>query len=258
MKKVLLKLGGRSLEGEEGYASLGRAIRKLHNCKVAIVHGGGAEISAALKATQREPVFVDGLRVTPPRDMAIVEQVLSQTVNQRIAGFLKAQGLAVQRLSGKSDCMLMVVPLVRNGQSLGRVGEVVDVNPEPVRQAWLHDYVPVISPVSTDAYGQSFNVNADSAAGALAGRLQCEDLIYFTDVPGVQANGEVLSDISVAAAEKLISDGVISGGMVAKMESAFAAITAGVGRVHITNWQGDDTLIQLLERAQAPGTAVHK
>ncbi len=256
MKKALLKLGGRSLEGEAGYASLGRAMRKLHGCKVAIVHGGGAEISAALKAAQREAVFVDGLRVTSPQDMAIVEQILSQTVNQRIAGYLRAQGVAVQRLSGKSDSMLTVVPLLRHGRSLGCVGEVVDVNPEPVRQAWLHDQVPVISPVSTDATGQSYNVNADAAAGALAGRLQCDDLIYFTDVPGVQVEGEVLMEISVAAAEKLIVDGVITGGMVAKMESAFAAIRAGVGRVHITNWQGDGTLVDLLERAEAQGTAV--
>ncbi len=255
-KTVLLKLGGKSLEGEEGYLSLGRAIKMAPEVDVIVVHGGGAEISQALKAANRQPVFIDGLRVTTPEDMEIVEKVLSENVNGRIAGYLQQSGLQVCRLSGKSRALLVVEKWLRNGQDLGCVGQVIAVHPQAVLEALQQNRTPVISPISADKLGVTYNVNADSAAAALAGSLQCGDLIYFTDVAGVQDHGNVFPILTMENARCLMEKGIIHGGMTAKMESAFAALAAGVGRVHISAWQGDTTLRRILDGDYDFGTAV--
>jgi acetylglutamate kinase len=255
---MVVKLGGKSLEGEAGYSSLGRAIKALTDVQVVVVHGGGAEISDALRAANREPVFVDGLRVTTPDDMAIVERVLSQEINVRIADILQRTGLAVCRLSGKSESLFIVKKWLRDGRDLGCVGEIVRVHPEVVRRALDRCEVPVISPISADANGQTYNVNADTAAGAMAGALDCSDLIYFTDVPGVRVGDHVASTLTTDEAQRAIELKVIHGGMVAKVESAFSAITAGVPRVHISAWQGDDTLLRIASGEYDFGTAVIK
>jgi acetylglutamate kinase len=255
-KTVLIKLGGKSLEGEEGYLSLGRAIKLVADANVVVVHGGGAEISQALKAANRQPVFIDGLRVTTPEDVTIVERVLSEDVNSRIAGYFQQSGLQVCRLSGKSRSLLIVEKWLRNGQDLGCVGQVVKVHPQAVLDALQQQRTPVISPISADVHGETYNVNADSAAAALAGSLQCSDLIYFTDVAGVQVNGKVAPVLTLTKARDLIEKGIIHGGMTAKLESAFAALAAGVGRVHISAWQGDATLRRILDGEYDFGTAV--
>lgn len=255
---LVVKLGGKSLEGEAGYSSLGRAIKALTDVQVVVVHGGGAEISEALRAADREPVFVDGLRVTTPDDMVIVERVLSQDINRRIADILQRSGLAVCRLSGKSDALFIVKKWLRDGHDLGRVGEIVQVSPSVVLDVLGRQEVPVISPISADADGVTFNVNADTAAGALAGSLACSDLIYFTDVPGVRVGDHVASTLTTAEAQRLIEFKIIHGGMVAKVESAFSAIASGVPRVHISAWQGDDTLLRIASGDYDFGTAVSK
>lgn len=253
---IVIKLGGKSLEGEAGYASLGRAIHALTDVQVVIVHGGGAEISAALRLACREPIFIDGLRVTTPEDMVIVERVLSQEINGRIADILQRSGVAVCRLSGKTESLFIVKQWLRDGHDLGCVGEIVEVNPQVVLTHLERHEVPLISPVSADSSGQTYNVNADTAAGALAGALSCNDLIYFTDVPGVRVGDHVASTLTMTEAQRLIEFKVIHGGMVAKMESAFAAIAAGVPRVHISAWHGDDTLSRIVSGTYDFGTAV--
>jgi acetylglutamate kinase len=255
-QRILLKIGGKAFEGESGVHALGDAIREKGPAEVIIVHGGGNEISQALKEANRETVFIDGIRATPAEDMRIVEAVLSGTVNERIAMLLSARGVSCRRLSGKTRGLFLVEPLTRGGQNLGYVGRITQVNPSPVLDSLKDGQIPVVSPVSANEAGESYNVNADSAAAALAIAAQCTDLVYFTDVPGVRVGETIPATLTLAEGEDLISEGTIQGGMVAKMESAFEALRGSVERVHITQWQGQDTLLGMIHRKSLPGTTI--
>lgn len=256
--RVLIKIGGRAFEGEDGFSELAQAIQQNPEAEVIIVHGGGAEISQALKAAGRETVFVDGMRVTQAEDIEIVEAVLSGAVNQRIAGRLSRNGVRCRRMSGKTQGLLIVEPLLtRGGRSMGFVGKIVKVSPAAVLEALAQGEVPVVSPISGDAGGRSYNVNADSAASALAAAAACTDLVFITDVPGVMIEKKMRADLTVAEARRLISEGVITGGMVAKMESVFEALAGGVPRVHVIQWQGPEALRSIVTGEKIPGTSIH-
>jgi acetylglutamate kinase len=256
--RILIKIGGRAFDGEDGFKQLAQAIRQNPEAEVIIVHGGGAEISQALKAAGRETVFVDGMRVTQAEDIQIVESVLSGAINERIAGWLSQNGVRCRRMSGKTERLLIVEPLLtRGGKSMGFVGKIAKVSPAIALDALANKEVPVVSPISGDVNGQSYNVNADSAAAALAAAAGCTDLVFITDVPGVMVNGEIIATLSVAEARDLIADGTISGGMVAKMESVFEALDGRVPRVHVIQWQGPETLRSIVTRQRIPGTSIH-
>jgi acetylglutamate kinase len=254
--RILIKIGGRAFENEDGFRELAEAINSSSSLEVAIVHGGGAEISQALKDAGRKTEFIDGIRITQAEDIQIVEGVLSGTVNQRISGWLEANGVTTVRLSGKTDGLFIVEPLIRNGRDLGYVGKIKQVNPEVVTAAIVSGNVPVISPISANEKGESYNVNADSAAAALAAAAQCTDLVFITDVPGVLIDDRTRPSLSISEAKKLITDGVIKGGMVAKMESAFQALNQNVPRVHIIQWQGAQTLHKITRQRCGAGTTV--
>ena len=254
--RILIKIGGRAFEGEKGFKDLAAAINSNRNLEIIIVHGGGAEISQALKDAGRETTFIDGIRVTRAEDIRIVEDVLSGTINQRISFWLSSNGVACKRLSGKTRGLFFVEPLARGGRDLGFVGRIKDVNPAIVLDTLSEGLVPVISPISGNEVGASYNVNADSAAAALAAAALCTDLVFITDVPGVMADNEIRPSLSVREAQALIAGGAIRGGMVAKMESAFEALNQGVPRVHIIQWQGPDTLDALIDKKQVPGTII--
>jgi acetylglutamate kinase len=255
--RILIKIGGRAFEGGDGFRELAQAIKQNPEAEVIIVHGGGAEISQALMAAGRLTVFVDGMRVTQAEDIEIVESVLSGAVNERIAGRLSENGVGCRRMSGKTQRLLIVEPLLtRGGKSMGFVGKIVAVNPGVALDALAKKEVPVVSPISGDANGQSYNVNADSAAAALAAAAGCTDLVFITDVPGVMVNREIITTISVAEAKGLIGDGTISGGMVAKMESVFEALEGRVPRVHVIQWQGSGTLQSIIAGEKIPGTSI--
>jgi acetylglutamate kinase len=254
--RVLIKIGGRAFEGEEGFRDLAAAINSNRNLEIIIVHGGGAEISQALKDAGRDTTFIDGIRVTRAEDIRIVEDVLSGTINQRISFWLSSNGVACKRLSGKTRGLFFVEPLARGGRDLGFVGRIKDVNPAIVLDTLAEGLVPVISPISGNEAGASYNVNADSAAAALAAAALCTDLVFITDVPGVMADNEIRPSLSVREAQAMIAGGTIRGGMVAKMESAFEALNQGVPRVHIIQWQGPDTLHAIIDKKSAPGTII--
>ena len=254
--RVLIKIGGRAFEGQEGFVSLAKAIKTTDHTQVIIVHGGGTEISQALKEAHRETVFVDGIRLTPAEDIEIVEDVLSGRINKRIADVLSENGISCRRLSGKTDHLITVKPLIRQGRTLGYVGEIQHVNPKPVFDSLESGQVPVVSPISADRDGNSYNVNADSAAAALAVAVQCSDLVYLSDVPGVCTQDTVLRSLTIRQARRLMSDGTITGGMVAKIESACDALNGRVNRVHITRWHGPDTL-RNITRKDPSGTTIH-
>jgi acetylglutamate kinase len=254
--RILIKIGGRAFEDEQGFRELAGAIKAGVNIEVIIVHGGGAEISQTLKDAGRQTEFIDGIRVTRAEDIQIVEGVLSGTVNQRISAWLEANGVASMRMSGKTQQLLVVEPLIRDGRDLGYVGKIKDVNPEAVTEALASGKLPVISPISANEKGESYNVNADSAAAALAAAALCTDLVFITDVPGVLIGEQTRRSLSRADARKLIVEGVIRGGMVAKMEAAFEALDQEVPRVHIIQWQGSHTLQEVIQQQCTAGTTV--
>jgi acetylglutamate kinase len=254
--RILIKIGGQAFEDEGGFKELATAIKYNQETEIIIVHGGGAEISRALKGANRETVFIDGIRVTQTEDIKIVENTLSGTINQRIASWLTKNGVPCRRMSGKTEHLFTVEPLTRNGQDLGYVGKITRVNAGIVLDTLRDGRVPVISPVSADEKGESHNVNADSAAAALAAGAQCTELAFITDVPGVLIDEQTCRSLTIYEAKTLIAEGTISGGMVAKMESAFEALEKKVPRVHITQWQGPDTLQSIIEGECKNGTII--
>ncbi len=256
-RKILIKIGGRAFDQQSCYQELAEAFKRLHHMRFIIVHGGGNAISQALKEAKQEPAFIDGYRITTEQDIKIVERVLSKEVNKSICSHLEKYGITCRPLSGKSKNLLHVEPYFRNGRCLGRVGKIKNINPAVVLRVLEENQVPVLSPVSADQNGLTYNVNADSAAAALAYATTCSDLIYFTDVQGLMIDGRVQSALAAAEIKSLIDKGKIHGGMVAKMDSAFAALENGVNRVHITKWQGAGALEEMLDQSKTTGTVIH-
>jgi acetylglutamate kinase len=257
MQRILIKIGGKVFENGQGLVSLAASIRQADTAQYIIVHGGGVEITQALNQANRPTIFENGLRITAAEDMEIIEQVLSEKINSRIASALTNHGVSCTRLSGRTHAMFIVEPLLSNGRSLGYVGKITRVNPAPALDALAKGHVALVSPVSADASGAVFNVNADSAAAALAVHADCTDLIYFTDVPGIRDEKGLISDISLAEANALAAAGIIRDGMVAKLNSAAEALHGKVARVHITRWQGDATLAELTGHNKISGTTIH-
>ena len=173
------------------------------------------------------------------------------------AGYLENNNIPCARMSGKTEQLLVAEPIRRQGHDYGFVGQIKKVNADIISKALKAGRVPVVSPISADEAGNSYNVNADSAAASLAVGAGCTDLAYFTDVPGVKSGNDILSSLTVDEARKLISQGIIKDGMVAKMESAFEALKGHVKRVHITCWQGKETLQNIINQNSQSGTTIH-
>jgi acetylglutamate kinase len=255
---MLIKIGGQAFEGEKGFKDLARAIQSNPDLEVIIVHGGGTEITQALKDANRETVFIDGIRVTQAEDIEIVENVLSGTINKRIATRLSSNGVPCRQMSGKTEHLFTVEPLIRRNREFGFVGRIKQVNANVVLNTLKDGQVPIVSPISADINGNSYNVNADSAAAALAASARCTDLVFLTDVPGVLVEEQTCLFLTVQEAKNLITDGTIKAGMIAKLESAFEALKKNVPRVHIIRWQGSGTLGDIITGECTSGTTIHK
>ncbi len=254
--RILIKIGGRAFEGEHGFKELALAIKSTGKVEIVIVHGGGREISQALEKADRKTQFIDGIRVTRADDIKIVEAVLSRTINRRIASWLEKNGVSCSPMSGKTHQLFLVEPLTRQGRNLGYVGKIKQVNAGVILERLKAGQVPVVSPISANEKGESYNVNADSAAAALAAAIRCTDLVFITDVPGVLVDDEIRPSLSVPKAQALIANGTIKGGMVAKMESSFEALHQNVPRVHIVQWQGPQTLHKIIKGKPETGTMI--
>ncbi len=256
--RLLIKIGGRAFEKESGFRELAQAIRAVPDIETIIVHGGGAEISKALQDHGRETLFIDGIRVTQAEDMTIIEEVLSETINTRIASWLTDNGVSCQRMSGKTEQLFVVKPMTRDGRQYGFVGDIKQINGEVVLRALKKGRVPVISPISGDENQRSFNVNADSAAAALAAKIGCMGLVFITDVPGVIDGETVCRTLSEQQARERIADGTIKGGMLAKMTSAFKALANQVPAVYIIQWAGIATLQEIVAGECRSGTLLKR
>jgi acetylglutamate kinase len=199
-----------------------------------IVHGGGPQIGRIQERFGLESSFVDGLRVTDDATMEVVEMVLGGRVNGEIVELVNRGGGRAVGLTGKDGGMITVCRRHKEGKDIGRVGEVVEVDPAPIIAVAKAGFVPVVAPIGVDAKGVTHNVNADEAAGAIARALRAEKLILLTDVEGVKdASGERVSQLSVEKARKLLAEGSIREGMIPKVECCIDALLGGVARTHI-------------------------
>lgn len=259
MKTVCIKIGGSTVDAPGLLKELGSGLRKMldDNYYPVIVHGGGKDIARNLDRLQKEFTFIEGQRVTDLETMRIVQMVLSGDVNKRIVNALLMQNVSAIGVSGVDNNLFEAEKLLINGQDIGFVGTVRNVNTDLVKLFESTGLIGVISPVSRNHDGQIFNVNADLAAGKLAIALKVDHLIFVSDVPGVLIDGSVKKEIKINDIEKLITQGHITGGMIPKLCSAKDAVRRGVGRVHICSWYGKNTLPRELTVDTSQGTVIY-
>jgi acetylglutamate kinase len=237
---VVVKYGGHAMGEEETALRFGRDIALLEQVGInpVVVHGGGPQINAMLKRLDVKSTFVQGLRVTDAEMVDVVEMVLAGTVNKQVAEAITRAGAIAVGISGKDGRLIRARKLTRSVRDpdsniervldLGFVGEPEHVDPRVLELLIGADIVPVVSPVGVGADGQTYNINADTVAGAVAGALKAERLLMLTDVPGVLRDGTLVQEMTVAEVQAGIAAGWISGGMIPKVETCIYAIERGV------------------------------
>jgi acetylglutamate kinase len=237
-KTIVIKYGGHAMTDEDLRKSFAVdvVLLKFIGLRPVIVHGGGPQIAATLSRLGKESTFVDGLRVTDDETMEVVEMVLGGRINREIVELVQQGGGRSVGLTGSDGALLRVRRKLVGGQDIGRVGEVVQVDPLVISAVAEAGFIPVVAPIGVDAMGVTHNINADEAAGALARALEAEKLMLLTDVEGVKdAQGELLSQITIEEARKHIGEGTIKEGMIPKVECCIDALSGGVGRTHIVD-----------------------
>lgn len=258
-RTILVKFGGNVSSKKQNLENVAKDIvlLKLVGMAPVIVHGGGGEISLFMKKMHMEPVFVDGLRVTDEQTMDVVEMVLVGKINKAIVSALEIQGGRSVGLSGRDG--KLVTARVKD-PSLGRVGVIESLNAEVIRKLSDAGFIPVIAPVGMDAEGGSLNINADTLAGCLAAELKAEKYVVLTDVKGIMRDpadpATLISSLGLVEAEELVNSGVISGGMLPKVESCIAALKGGVGRGHILSGEIPHSLVLELLTDKGIGTMI--
>lgn len=274
---VVIKYGGHAM-GEEAVArqfAADAVLLKLLGLHPVVVHGGGPQISRMLDKAGVKSTFIDGLRVTDKPTMEVAEMVLSGAINKEIVHYINRAGAEADvrgvGLSGK-DARLITVEKVKRTKKdpdsqielvvdLGFVGEPKTVDPKIV-EALIYadqDYVPVIAPIGVSEEGETFNINADTVAGAVAGALNAKRMLLLTDVVGVlDAKGELIRELKVDEARAAIENGVATGGMIPKLETAIAAIEAGVEAVVILDGRRPHAMLVELFTAHGAGTLIRR
>ncbi|WP_108485592.1 acetylglutamate kinase [Oceaniglobus ichthyenteri] len=256
---VVIKLGGHAMGSDEGMASFARDVVFMQQTGVnpVIVHGGGPQISAMLERLDIQSTFVRGKRVTDQATVEVVEMVLSGLINKRIVQAINAAGGGVVRavgLSGK-DANLMVCDQADPG--LGFVGTPKEFNPEFLRSLHRAEIIPVIAPIGAGRNGETFNVNGDTAAGAIAASLRADRLLLLTDVAGVKNGaGDVVTELTPDQIRAMIEDGTIAGGMIPKVETALDAIEAGVRAVVILDGRAANACLLELYTDHGAGSLI--
>lgn len=256
---VVVKFGGNAMTSPELFDQFAQDIVMMHSVgmRPVVVHGGGPQIGEWLRKLGKSTEFVDGQRVTDAETLEIVQMVLIGKVNSEIVTALNQHGPLAVGLSGQ-DAGLIEAEM--RHEDLGFVGNVSDVNPEIVHRLVEMDLIPVISTVGSDSDGQSYNINADAVAAAVAEALGAHKLIFLTDVPGllrdVDDPSSLITEVTIAEARGLIADGTIGGGMIPKMEGCIAAIERGVREVHLIDGRVPHVLLLELFTDAGVGTMV--
>ena len=260
-KIIVVKYGGSAMVDEQLKRQVIQDVTllKLVGFKPVIVHGGGKEISKWVKLSGKEPEFVNGLRKTDAETMEIAEMVLNK-VNKSLVQLVEELGVKAIGISGKDGGLLKVEKKYSDGQDIGFVGEVTEVNTKIIYDMLEKDFLPIICPIGMDDKYQSYNINADDAACAIAKALDAEKLAFLTDIEGVYANPQdsstLISELKVSEAKELIGTGFIGGGMLPKLNNCIDAIDSGVSRVHILDGRIAHCLLLEIFTKKGIGTVI--
>jgi acetylglutamate kinase len=257
---VVIKMGGHAMGDDEAMTRFARDIVLMKQCNVhpVLVHGGGPMINQMLDRLGVQSTFVGGKRVTDQATVEVVEMVLSGTVNKRIVQAINDQGGRAVGLSGK-DAKLIVCEKAQGpkGEDLGFVGEPRQVNPAVLRTFLDSDFIPVVAPLGTGANGETFNINGDTAAGAIAAAMKADRLLLLTDVAGVKdGDGDVITNLTSEQVRKLTEEGVIAGGMIPKTQTALDAIDGGVRAVVIVDGRAPHAVLLELFTEHGAGSLI--
>jgi acetylglutamate kinase len=253
---VVIKLGGHAMTSDEAMDSFARDVVLMRQVGInpVIVHGGGPMINALLDKLEIKSEFVNGKRVTNAATMEVVEMVLSGTVNKRIVQAINKQGGRAVGLSGKDANLVVCDPA---DPALGLVGNPSEINPEVIRTLFENDLIPVIAPLGAGRNGETFNINGDTVAGAIAGALSADRLLLLTDVSGVKnADGDVLTEMNSDQIREMTASGVIAGGMIPKTETALAALEEGVKAVVILDGRAPNACLLELFTEHGAGSII--
>ncbi len=253
---VVIKLGGHAMGSDEAMESFARDVVLMRQVGVnpVIVHGGGPMINAMLDKLDIQSEFVGGKRVTDKATVEVVEMVLSGLVNKRIVQAINGQGGSAVGLSGK-DANLMICN--QTDPSLGFVGSPSEMNPKILHDLFSHDVIPVIAPLGAGREGETFNVNGDTAAGAIASALKADRLLLLTDVSGVKnAAGEVVTELKAGQIREMTLEGTIAGGMIPKTETALDALHSGVRAVVILDGRAPNAVLLELFTEHGAGSLI--
>ena len=253
---VVIKLGGHAMTSDEAMDSFARDVVLMRQVGInpVIVHGGGPMINALLDKLEIKSDFVNGKRVTDAATMEVVEMVLSGTVNKRIVQAINKQGGRAVGLSGKDANLVFCDPA---DPALGLVGNPSEINPEVIRTLFENDLIPVIAPLGAGRNGETFNINGDTVAGAIAGALSADRLLLLTDVSGVKnADGDVLTEMNSDQIREMTASGVIAGGMIPKTETALAALEEGVKAVVILDGRAPNACLLELFTEHGAGSII--
>ncbi|MCA0905735.1 acetylglutamate kinase [Ruegeria marisrubri] len=253
---VVIKLGGHAMGSDEAMESFARDVVLMRQVGVnpVVVHGGGPMINAMLGKLDIQSQFVNGKRVTDKATVEVVEMVLSGLVNKRIVQAINDQGGSAVGLSGK-DAGLMVCD--QTDASLGFVGTPAEMNPKILHDLFSHDVIPVIAPLGAGRDGETFNVNGDTAAGAIASALKADRLLLLTDVSGVKnAAGEVVTELKAGQIREMTREGTIAGGMIPKTETALDALHSGVRAVVILDGRAPNAVLLELFTEHGAGSLI--
>ena len=266
---VVVKFGGHAMGDDEAMAHFARDIVLMKQCGLhpVVVHGGGPQINAMLEKLDIKSEFIGGKRVTDEKTVEVVEMVLAGLINKRIVQALNAQGGRAVGLSGKDADLIVCekdLKTIRDPESniekvldLGFVGAPVEVNPGVLKMFIEGEYIPVVAPVGVGRNGETFNINGDTAAGAVAGAMKADRLLLLTDVQGVKdAEGDVITRLTADHVVELTEAGVISGGMIPKTETALEAIRQGVGAVVIMDGRAAHAILLELFTEHGAGTMI--
>ncbi len=265
----VIKYGGHAMGSEALAQQFARdvVLMKQVGINPVIVHGGGPQIGAMLEKLKIQSAFIDGLRVTDRETVGVVEMVLSGSINKQIVSLINQAGGQAIGLSGKDASMISAKKIKRHKRDpesniekivdLGFVGEPVQVKPDLFMALEHSDIIPVVAPIGAGENGETYNINADTAAGAIAAALEARKLIMLTDVPGVlDGDKQLLSKLTVEDIGKLVKQDIITGGMIPKLETCVHAISKGVEAAHILDGRQEHVLLLEIFTEHGTGTMI--
>lgn len=260
-KIIVVKYGGSAMLDETFMHNVIEDITllKLVGFKPIIVHGGGNAISGMIGKLGMDTQFVDGLRVTDSETLDVAEMVLNK-VNKKLVQMVQSLGVKAIGISGKDGGLLQVEKKLPGGNDIGYVGEITGVNGDVLLDLLANDFLPIVCPIGLDEHFDSYNINADDAASAIAKAVKAEKLAFLTDIEGVYLDAgdkhSIVSEMTVSEARKLIDDGIIGGGMIPKLNNCIDAIECGVSRVHILDGRITHSILLEIFTNKGIGTAI--